>query len=180
MSKSYKLEGNNYIDSAGIMHNKKILKDILNEFKITYCKMFVSGITTSHSTSEIIKHFGQAISCNGFIANVNNYRLEIPIGTEAIEVTSQLCGGGSCYASILIKDTKGNDPANYKWQQGGLLVQPYGNGYWKQCFTSGIVQLDKTKKYYVQLEAGGYNGQAFEINNGFGEYASWIQAKKIK
>jgi len=144
-----------------------------------HCRMSISGITTAHSTTEIIKHWGQPIS-NGFIADTNNYRLEIQAGTEAVEITGQLCGYGNCFASILIKDTDGNYPSKYNWHQGGLLVQPQGNGYWKQCFTSGIVQLDKTKKYYVQLEAGGYNGQAFEINNGFGEYASWIQAKKIK
>lgn len=178
MSKSYKLEGNNFIDSAGIVHNKQPLNEILDELKVSYCKMHISGITTSYVASEIIKHWGQPIS-NGFIADTNNYRLEIPDGTETIEVIGQLCGYGNCYACIHIKDTNGNNPENYNWHKGGLLVQPYGNGYWKQCFTSGIVQLDRTKKYYIQLEAGGYNGQAFEINNGFGEYASWIQAKKI-
>lgn len=146
--------------------------------KAAFCKMHISGII-SHEFNEIIKHFGEAISYNGFIANTENYRLEIPKGTETIEVTGQLCGYGNCCADVLIKDTEGNSPANYNWQKSGILIQPYGNGYWKQCFTSGIVQLDKTKKYYVQLEAGGYRGQAFEINNGFGEYASWIQAKKI-
>jgi len=143
-----------------------------------HCRMSISGITTAHSTTEIIKHWGQPTS-NGFIADTNNYRLEIQAGTEAVEITGQLCGYGNCFASILIKDTDGNYPSKYNWHQGGLLVQPQGNGYWKQCFTSGIVQLDRTKKYYVQLEAGGYNGQAFEINNGFGEYSSWIQAKEI-
>jgi len=39
-----------------------------------YCKMSISGITTAHSTTEIIKHWGQPTS-NGFIADTNNYRL---------------------------------------------------------------------------------------------------------
>lgn len=148
------------------------------QIETAYCQMSVNGITI-YPESKIVDHFGLPVSYGGFIADIENSRLEIPVGTEAIEVSGLLCGYGYCAATILIKDSDGNR-ADYYYQSLGILTQFTGNGYWKSPLPSKIIKLDNTKKYYITLEVGGYNGQDFELNNGYGEYASWIQAKKIR
>lgn len=151
-------------------------KVIVND--IAYCQMSVKNMTTAYPNSKIVDHFGLPVSYGGFIADIENSRLEIPVGTKTIEVSGLLCGYGYCAATILINDSDGNR-ADYYYQSLGILTQFAGNGYWKCPFPSKIIRLDGTKKYYISLEVGGYNGQNFELNNGYGEYASWIQAKKI-
>lgn len=183
-----KLKGNknvigNKLDKTGGMITGDLnitgnLKIGGKQIETAYCQMSVNGITI-YSEAKIVDHFGLPVSYGGFIADIENSRLEIPVGTEAIEITGLLCGYGYCVATILIKDSDGNR-ADYYYQSLGILTQFAGNGYWKSPLPSKIIKLDNTKKYYITLEVGGYNGQDFELNNGYGEYASWIQAKKIR
>lgn len=94
-----------------------------------------------------------------------------------------ICGNDGISANLLLYygDTDEIVPIHvFSYQSTGLLIQPSGNLYYKHALPNKIIELDESRPYYLVLEAGPYNTSECSVNSGFGEYASWIQAKKIK
>jgi hypothetical protein len=174
MAKSINFKNEVYWDSSSVVHNKKKLSDILD---VEYCQLTVYGTKVCPSnTDTTITSFYVPTSYGGFEADTTNGRLVIPVGTKTIETSGMICGCGYATVRLKIVDTNGSQLSNY--QQTGVLVQTYGNGYWKHALPNLIIELDETKSYYIYLVVSGYN-QAFTINAGFGS-SSFIQAKKIR
>lgn len=165
MSKSIKLKNNLYLAYSSLAAN--------------YCSMHVNGIiTATPNEAKFISSYTLPINCGKFVANTSTGNLEIPKGTEAIEVTGMLCGSGNANARIRVIDEDNSEITYYN--DISILIQPSGNTYWKQSLPSKIVELNKNKKHYVQLFISGYNGYNYNLNDGYGTGASWIQAKIIK
>lgn len=175
MAKSIKIK-KFYMDSSGITHNRELLSEILEP---SYCSMNVNGVLSA-TTGEpkTVTSFYNSISKGGFVADTTNGRLEIPKGTETIEVTGMLCGRGNTYTVLEIVDENNVAPSKYSTQFESILVQGSGNNYWKHPLPTKIIELDKTKKHYIYLVIEGYNNVNFNLNIDFGN-SSWIQAKKI-
>lgn len=146
---------------------------------VAYCSMSLSGNTQyADGPSTLVTQFAEPVSYGGFVASASDGYLFIPKGTEAIETTGLLCGSGYCGAQLRVIDDEQKEVIHF--QKTGILVQMAGNGYWKIGLPTTIIPLDKTKNHYIKIAIGGYNGQTFTLNNGFGYTSSWFGAKKIK
>lgn len=146
---------------------------------VAYCSMSLSGNTQYvDGPSTLVTQFAEPVSYGGFVASASDGYLFIPKGTEAIETTGLLCGSGYCGAQLRVIDDEQKEVIHF--QKTGILVQMAGNGYWKIGLPTTIIPLDKTKNHYIKIAIGGYNGQTFTLNNGFGYTSSWFGAKKIK
>ena len=91
MSKSYKLKDGNYIDSTGIVHNKKLLSDILSiqEGQLTVNSNYFSSIDVNK-----VQKQGNIVTIDfrGLVSN------DIPSNTQGILVSpyaNRVSAGGS-------------------------------------------------------------------------------------
>lgn len=85
MSKSYKLKDGNYIDSTGIVHNKKLLSNVLNEkvnaTRVPWAKQIQFNLEAGHQALVLI-NYDEVLLCwhsgGGF-----NYKLIIGSTSQA-------------------------------------------------------------------------------------------------
>lgn len=127
-------------------------------------------IITEWDTSDIIK-------VGDFEYDNVQKAIKIPAGTaRAIEIGGTLAGKGYASAEMQLWSSSG---LILSGQQYGILVQSYGNGYWKNSLPNTIMIIpDTTKDYYVKLNVAGYNA-TFEMNNGYGTKGTTIRVLKV-
>lgn len=120
MAKSIKLKNETYIDSSGIVHNKEILKNYLNNKNPKYA---VATIDYDVNISASYKIPLNALYQNGGFRQVNNY-IVIPKGVNLISVSGSVFAnawpGGNGYLwgqirknDVLLNGTINTGPGSF-------------------------------------------------------------------
>lgn len=163
----------------------------INCFPSTKDNLYMNGLPVSNTTFAQMFTKGEKSIDNGVLTLVDswktdgnvmsgkfsceptNKRLVIPAGSaEYIEISGNIAGYGSVYGYLSLSDSSSAVDSI------PFLVPT--NNYFSIPIASRVIKIpDKTKDYYVKLEVQGYNGANFIVNNGFGDGATYISAKKI-
>lgn len=172
------LDNNLILKSENVEYDNKTLKEYLDNLP-AFAEMYVDGFQNleAEKTSLItIWGNGKNLNVGGFECEPSNNRIKIPANTcEYIELFGQISGSNNILSYLTLKDEN-----NQEINDVELLIQPGGNKYFAMPLGNRILKIpDKTKNYYVQLSARGYQENA-NFNTGFGNTFSFIGVKKIK
>ena len=145
------------------------------------------GFASMHTNFEIkeftsettVTGWEDPISYGDLTADISKNRIIIK-NTTLLEVSGNTAGCLNASIRYSLKESNGGN--SLLGNEGWLLFQGsgIGNNYWSLPLKTCIVELDPSKIYYLQLLANGYRNDNFEMNNGFGKYATFIQAKKLE
>lgn len=175
------LFGNNTKISAeniAIKDNNNEAKTLDEYLSFSFASMHTNFGFKDFTSETTVTGWEDPISYGDFTADISNNRIIIK-NTTLLEVSGLTCGNGYAIIKYNVDDTNGNEiEGNNAGRQ--TLVQFAGNGYWQVSLPNKVYELDPTKKYYLTLRANAYNGDTFCMNNGFGKYGTWLQAKKLK
>lgn len=144
-----------------------------------FAQMFANGLVNLPNDSNItIEKWATTgnISVGGFECAPSSNRINIPANScEYIEIFGQVSGNNNTIYYFYLYNEDDTLVAENR-----MLVQPSGNSYYATALGSKIIKIpDKTKSYYLKLDAGGYQSAA-TFNTGFGDNFSYIGVKKIK
>ena len=145
--------------------------------KLSYAAMNTSRDFIEITNEQKITGWEEPLSFGDYTADVSNDRIVIR-NTEIVEVSGVSGGNGRCIIFYKIEDENGNNiPSLFN---NRTLVN-YGDVYWAGPLKKAIYTLDPTKVYYLTLYADKYQPSSyFAMNNGFGKYATYLEAKKLK
>ena len=143
-----------------------------------FASMYTNGTQKFEANSSQVTVFtgtNYDVKTGDLDINTTYCRIDIPLGTEYIEIGGQTCGNTSAWCLLVVNDQYGN------WVgESGLLVQPGGNGYWSRAFPVKILKLDKTKSHYLYMRINAYNVTEFYLNAGFSHQNTNMWVKKLK
>lgn len=126
-----------------------------------------------------VETWGTEINYGEYEANASRGELVIK-NTELIQLSGKIAGLGYAVVEYLVNDSSGNSAIiNSETGNPRALYQFGGNKYWSTSLPTMYLSLDVNKTYYIKLRISGYN-ETFSLNTGFGKYATWISALKIK
>ena len=176
------LFGNNTKISAeniAIKDNNNEAKTLDEYLSFSFASMHTNFEFKDFTSETTVTGWEDPISYGDFTADISNNRIIIK-NTTLLEVSGYTAGALNAIVEYSLKENSGG--SSLLGAEGRFLFQGdgVGNGYWALPLRTCIVELDPSKIYYLQLIANGYHGQYFDMNNGFGKYATCIQAKKIK
>ena len=176
------LFGNNTKISAeniAIKDNNNEAKTLDEYLSVSFASMHTNFGTKEFASETTVTGWEDPISYGDFTADISNNRIIIK-NTTLVEVGGNTAGSGNGSIQYSLKESSGG--TSLIGSGGWFIFQGsgVGNNYWSLPLKTCIVELDPSKIYYLQLIANGYRGQYFDMNNGFGKYATCIQAKKIK
>ncbi len=149
-----------------------------------YAKMFTYGnikfSTESTKVENWLDNSDMNISQGKFVCEPNLSRIKIPASSASlVEVGGLICGYGNFMAVIDIIDSDNNSLTAGMHQAFGVLSQSGGNKYAKVALPAMSLKIpDKSKDYYITLKLNGYN-EDFDMNSGFGTFATYIYVKQI-
>lgn len=145
---------------------------------LDFASMYTSGTQKFGANSEQVTAFtgtNSDIKTRDLDINTTYCRIDIPLGTEYIEIGGQVSGYNSAWCLLVVNDQYGN------WVgESSLLNQPGGNGYWTGAFPVKIIKLDKTKSHYMYMRINAYNVTEFTLNAGFSTQNTNMWVRKLK
>lgn len=163
---------------VAIKDNNGKAETLSNYLNFGFASMHTNFAYKTFDSETIVTGWEEPISYGDIVADTSNNRIVIK-NTKLLEISGYTSG---CLNACLFYKLKEKGTDNDLLSGAGTLFQGsgVGNNYWALPLKVFTVELEPTKTYYLQLAAKGYNGQPFEMNNGFGKYATSIQAKKLK
>lgn len=166
-------------DNIAIKDNSSEVKTLDNYLSFGFASMHTNFAYKTFDSETIVTGWEEPISYGDIVADISNNRIVIK-NTKLLEISGYTAGALNGLIEYSLKESDSN--RSLIGSEGRVLFQGYGvgNNYWSLPLKTCIVELDPSKIYYLQLIANGYHGQYFDMNNGFGKYATCIQAKKIK
>ena len=143
-----------------------------------FAQMFANGSVVLPNGSDVtIENWATTgnISVGGFECAPTSNRINIPANScEYIEILGYV--GGYRNTTYYLELFDENDALI---GENRMLVQAGGNSYYATSLGNKIIKIpDKTKSYYIKLNASGYQTEA-TFNTGFGDNFSYIGVKKV-
>ena len=156
-----------------VNENDDTLEEIAN---LGFAKM-ASNVAVDYITTEITitQWENSAISYGDIIAQPGNGRIKIT-NTSLIEIGGTISGNNYSSTSYYLVD-ENNTRVNPNAESATLVTI---STYYGVSLKTLYMQLDNTKTYYLYLKTSGYDGNTFELNNGFGGGGTTLYAKKLK
>lgn len=165
-------------NDIAIKDNNGKAETLSNYLSFGFASMHTDFAYKTFDSETIVTGWEEPVSYGDITADTSNNRIVIK-NTKLLEISGYT---GGCLNAWIYYILKEKDTDNDLLSGAGTLFQGsgVGNNYWALPLKVFTVELDTSKIYYLQLSARGYNGKSFDMNNGFGKYATKIQAKKLK
>lgn len=165
-----------YDDSiSSINSNITTINNQLSNSKISIATLYTNSTQDfTNSDRDIINFEKYDITDYTYLDLSLSYNRIVIQNSKIIHITLGICGSSAATPQILITDSDGNIVflINY-------LIQPSGNTYWSQTFSTNYIILDPTKTYYVYAKVGPYNTTQFNLNSGFGTEATRLSVARF-
>ncbi|MEE1371681.1 MAG: hypothetical protein U0K48_06000 [Bacilli bacterium] len=166
-------------NDIAIKDNNGKAETLSNYLSFGFASMHTNFAYKIFDSETIVTGWEEPISYGDIVADISNNRIVIK-NTKLLEISGYTAGALNGLIEYSLKESDSN--RSLISSEGRVLFQGFGvgNNYWSLPLKTCIVELEPSKKYYFQLIVNGYRNQSFEMNNGFGKYATSIQAKKLK
>ena len=155
MAKSIKLKDNNYIDSSGVVHNRKQLNGILNVIgeSATIIRSIQQTFTNTTSTKILFDAAGKTGTSQSLLFSLQNNGIKIGAGISKVRVDLSVWSqsANDCYSSIHIL----KNSTQYTYE----MAPPTNNANhrWRNQYSYAIIDVQENDIIYGYIRFSAAN-----------------------